>query len=514
MNYGWLKQPAVKTQRIFFNTVGAYNTGTTVNGVAITCSRASSAYYKDGTGTWQQATNNQFRIGYVTPGCGVIGLVIEPAGTQLYPTPTSPASGTATLLATGTHIFWVEGTGSQQISAGTATCTGLPATASAGSPVVFNCTVTGTVTLATVTGSLSRAQLEQNPAPSSFMPTTGASRSADQITFPTPSWLNPAAYSMYLKASPSQPWNVSAIKGLFSLGGYNNPNSSTFWCDAAGSIQSAVKDASTLTTGSGATAHNNPYGGHDYAFINQAGNFQLYIDQAAGSHGIRLPAGQPSPATGYVGYLAGSAPVFILEAEIRNSGVLKDRGRFPSRVCCYGDSITYGYNAGTGFPDIIGTNAVGRYNFWNYGILGNTISQIQARYAGNVGTGFKSLMLLGGVNDLIASTSGATIWATWKAIADDAGARGMKVVALPVTPWSGYVGSTGAKQTETTNLNNSISGYSPGYTYTYVDIYTPLNNGGALAASYDSGDGLHPNLSGQNLIASTIWSAVGGTYYT
>lgn len=110
------------------------------------------------------------------------GLLVEEARTNSLLNSGAPATQTTTSLATGYYTLWMIGTGSVTVSAGTATITGA-ATASQGTPVIFNVTVAGTVT-ATVSGSPSCFQLENGPGPTSYIPTTAspASRAADQIT--------------------------------------------------------------------------------------------------------------------------------------------------------------------------------------------------------------------------------------------------------------------------------------------------------------------------------------------
>jgi hypothetical protein len=79
------------------------------------------------------------------------------SGGEAYPTPSTPAAGTANVTP-GVWFFSVVGTGSQDVSAGTATATNY-GTATAGAGKTITVTVGGTVTLSAVTGSLTSASL-------------------------------------------------------------------------------------------------------------------------------------------------------------------------------------------------------------------------------------------------------------------------------------------------------------------------------------------------------------------
>jgi len=512
MNFGILRTP-YKTALLSF-APGAFASGTTVGGIAINCTRAGTAYYRDVSKAWQSASANQFRVGYTTN--GLYGLIVEPSVTQLYPTPSAPASGTGTLTVTGTHTFWVEGTGSQQISAGTATCTGLPATASANNPVIFSCSVTGTVTFASVTGSLTKAQLEASTGPTSFI--ASGTRNADQITFTVPAFFKPNSYGIYAKAINLAPWNatIGNINSCpVSLGGYNNANSVTLWVGSNGSPAASVKDSSTLTSDTYSPSLGGVfYGGHDFAVTSRAGLFSFWVDGAAqGGNNTRLMGA--APTSGFIGVLAGGySAIYIPEIFITTNPNYKDRGRAVPQVGMFGDSLTIGTGS-AGYPDVIGQYAPGRYMFVNQGVSSNTISQIQTRYLAAVAGGYQTLTIMGGINDILADATGATIWSTYKAIVDDARSRGINVVAMTCTPWKNYSSWTSGRQTETVNLNNSITGYSPGSLYTSVDMYAAMTDGlDHLAASYDWGDGLHFNATGQAKVASTLWTAVNAALFT
>lgn len=96
--------------------------------------------------------------------------LIEEARTNIFVSPTAPATQTINLAATGRYALWVNGSGSAAIAQNSATITGA-GTATNGSPVIINCTATGTVNV-TITGSPNTCQLEAGANATSF--TTGA----------------------------------------------------------------------------------------------------------------------------------------------------------------------------------------------------------------------------------------------------------------------------------------------------------------------------------------------------
>ena len=162
-----------------------------------TFSRASTAYHQQPDGTWVAVASGEARFsgmrrvsqgvysaldseGAALP--GPFGLLMEPAETNYLLNSATPATQTTGSLGTGTYCLWVEGTGSAAVTAGTATIAG-GGTASAGAPNVFNVTGSGTVTV-TVTGTLTKFQVNPGSVPSSFILTAGSvvARAVDTLS--------------------------------------------------------------------------------------------------------------------------------------------------------------------------------------------------------------------------------------------------------------------------------------------------------------------------------------------
>lgn len=146
----------------------------------------NTATYWDAQGNRQVAPANTARQDYNPITLMPEGIKVEGPSTNLFLNSTAPVTQTIT-LTTGTHILWVEGSGTMTVAAGTAVGTGFgSATGGAkgtyGSFVKFNITTAGTVTV-TKSGTVTATQLEKRNKPSTLI-ITGASpvsRAGDDV---------------------------------------------------------------------------------------------------------------------------------------------------------------------------------------------------------------------------------------------------------------------------------------------------------------------------------------------
>lgn len=100
-------------------------------------------------------------------------------------------------------------------------------------------------------------------------------------------------------------------------------------------------------------------------------------------------------------------------------------------------------------------------------------------------------------NDVSLGTPEATYKANYQSIVSQLEAAGKQCIILYEIPRNGE-----AIAAFNTWLSTEFVGR------TIIDVYTPLNNAGNLAAAYNSGDNVHPNQAGHDLIISTILSAI------
>jgi lysophospholipase L1-like esterase len=114
------------------------------------------------------------------------------------------------------------------------------------------------------------------------------------------------------------------------------------------------------------------------------------------------------------------------------------------------------------------------------------------------GTDF--VIVLAGVNDLASGRSVSTVTSGLTQIYDMAHSVGATVIAVTLTPWLGH--SKGGKLSqETHEVNTWIRNQSS------ADIVvesSTLGHAGYLIPSYNAGDGLHLNQTGQQALADTV----------
>ena len=182
---------------------------------AFTFTRGSTGLYTDVNGTEQSASNNTPRFAY--SGGVFRGLQMEVAATNYLKNSSSPGTQTTGSLATGTYILWVEGSGSATITTVTGAATGL-GTATSSSPIIFSVTTAGTF-MVTVTGSVSRFQLEGGIYKSSFISTPVAatgSRSQDFLSYSGWGGFNSSEGTLLLEAELIKP-NTNVFSRMVSM---------------------------------------------------------------------------------------------------------------------------------------------------------------------------------------------------------------------------------------------------------------------------------------------------------
>jgi hypothetical protein len=497
------------------------------SGVNATFSRSTTATIVQ-LGVESTCSANQPRI-------GERGLLLERFRKQEATNPDATTTETTTISAVGTVYSWMEGSGSVAISAGTASTTGLPCTVSAGNPCTFTIVSGGTV-VRTVTGSPSFFSLESSAGGSyatSRYHTGNAVRNLDSL-------------SGYTSLGPTNQWCFDATVGLegaytrvdtqfFGLFSVHNGGNGTGMnearaylkgvapmkmyfevYDATSTIRSTSYDVSALVADSD----------HRWTLCANvgAGTAAMYLDaqllstvSVGGAGTGRWTAFPPQFNVGriYNGHeLDGYFHNFAFcpgasgpwNCDAANGGV-----RPQVRIAAVGDSWTG--RTDVGYPWALRTTLGSGYYVAVEGTSGDTTTQILTRWNSGIRRGgYRYVSLLGGVNDLNAGTSAATIYANLKATCDAAIADGSRVILMTVSGFNGWPGWSSAKDAQRLALNQSILSYcTTNPAAKCIDIATVFTDpSGALYPLYDVGDHLHPSVAARDYIVTQVSAAIAG----
>jgi lysophospholipase L1-like esterase len=185
---------------------------------------------------------------------------------------------------------------------------------------------------------------------------------------------------------------------------------------------------------------------------------------------------------------------------------LKAQGPVAGRVVFLGDSITDGWKLPQSFP--------GR-PYVNRGISGQTTPQMLVRmFPDAIKLQPAAMILLAGTNDVARNTGPATlaqIADNVQAITELAQAHGIKVILCSVLPVSDY---TARKQidkrppADILKLNEWLRTYAAKANAVYADYFKATVDEKGLLRDGISGDGLHPNTQGYELMAPVAEAAI------
>jgi len=173
-----------------------------------------------------------------------------------------------------------------------------------------------------------------------------------------------------------------------------------------------------------------------------------------------------------------------------------------------GDSLTAGSGGVTTWPAKLVADAPSTVHFTNRAVSSTTSAQILAQWRA-AGTPDK-IFVLGGINDIAVGTSASTAFASLSAIYSEAAARGVEVIAMPTLPFGNAASWSSADQTQLELLEASI--VADANVDVLVNWYDLMGQPGTpedLAATYDIGDGVHPNEAGTTFMADTMATAMG-----
>lgn len=177
------------------------------------------------------------------------------------------------------------------------------------------------------------------------------------------------------------------------------------------------------------------------------------------------------------------------------------------RVGVIGDSIT----ANGGYVREL-NRVCEKYNinFSGYGVVNNRTDQMLARFQREIASGgYNEVVIFGGVNDIASDRAMRDITHDLSEMYRAARERGIRIIAVTVTPWAGYGTSTPQAQRRTLQLNEWIREQQRiGNVDVVVDGYAALEQQGTGRLKDEfRGDGLHPNPAGQRALGLAIYNA-------
>lgn len=177
-----------------------------------------------------------------------------------------------------------------------------------------------------------------------------------------------------------------------------------------------------------------------------------------------------------------------------------------NRVVFMGNSITEGW--GNMDPSFFGGKP-----YINRGISGQTTPQMLLRFRADViNLKPKVVVILAGTNDIAGNTGPSTLEMIEDNIfsmAELAKSNGIKVVICSVLPVYDYPWKPGLNPAEKIiSLNKSLQNYADKNKLVYLDYHTPMKDErNGLKIEY-SGDGVHPNELGYQVMAPLVEKAI------
>lgn len=179
------------------------------------------------------------------------------------------------------------------------------------------------------------------------------------------------------------------------------------------------------------------------------------------------------------------------------------------RVVFMGDSITQGWvhHGVPPEPPIAGQEWINR------GISGQTTPQMLLRFRQDViDLKPSAVVIFAGINDVAGNTGDMTPEQTeenFTSMAELAHANGIQVVFCSILPAFDFPWRPGrAPAPKAVALNSWIKSYAVSHGYVYVDFYSAMVDGRGGLPTTLSGDGVHPNPAGYNIMNPLIVAGV------
>jgi hypothetical protein len=166
--------------------------------------------------------------------------------------------------------------------------------------------------------------------------------------------------------------------------------------------------------------------------------------------------------------------------------------------CIYGDSFA---NDRTDIGDSIYSRGLIRR-----GVSGASVATIRSGFDATYSAALDFVILQGGINSI---NSGVPLASMQSDFSSMLGVASGDVAVINVTPWANSAAWSAPEQTVTESLNSWLA---TNYGGKIIDAYAELGdsvNTDELDASFDSGDGLHPNAAGYDAIDDLIVALFG-----
>lgn len=188
----------------------------------------------------------------------------------------------------------------------------------------------------------------------------------------------------------------------------------------------------------------------------------------------------------------------------------------PTKVLCYGDSITGGTGVTTPYPTTLGTLLGSGFEVTNGGMSGARFADLMGFYVSQrAGQGFKRCVVLAGVNDLMKDTgflaTDTLVYAT--TLINNIIADGCTPLVMLPTPVGGATGSfagSSSKNAEYASFRTLLASLCTSMGITYVDTYPTMGDSSSpvqlLPAMF--GDGVHPSQAGANQLAALAYGLI------
>jgi acyl-CoA thioesterase I len=179
-------------------------------------------------------------------------------------------------------------------------------------------------------------------------------------------------------------------------------------------------------------------------------------------------------------------------------------GQRAKAIVCIGDSITRGWPAGQGWPEIL--QARSGYNVLNKGINGDPTTDMVTRFKADVVPYHPDYVIIcAGTAAFYKLEPLSTIESNIAKMCEMAEQNNIKPIMCKVPPSSLYNVISLASQVN--QLNAWVESYAARHGYSVIDFYSVLNDpahAGYYKPEYSIGDGVHPNEAGKQAIGYAI----------